>query len=402
MAYQMFTLQAATYEDACVQARSRYGELVRVHQQKPVRVGGVLGFFTRPAVEVTGFFPDPATKPLPAAAPAGVERDLEEVKREILSRAPPKQDENMKEVLRAIQSLRETFDSGTAASARKDAHPSIRKIRGLLYENDFSPAYAEKIADRIKKESSLEELENFDALQDRVVDWIGESISIYDTREIGKSQVYILVGPTGVGKTTTIAKLAAKYGIIAADPLDVRILTIDDFRIGAKEQIETYGKCMHIPVDIITTREEFKKKLAIYHDVDMIFVDTIGKSPRDFVTLGEMRELLDVAFKKASVHLALSATTKSLDLVEIMQQFEPFGYESLVITKLDETPRVGSLISAAAEKGKALSFITDGQRVPENIKAATVKQFLQRLTGFRLHGEHIEEKFGEKKEFEEE
>jgi flagellar biosynthesis protein FlhF len=396
MGYQVFTLQAATFEEACAQARLRYGNLVRVSSRRDVRVGGVFGLFSRPAVEVAGIFPDPQTKPGPAAV--GAERDLEETKKKILSLAAPKQDETLKEVLREVQSLREKLDTAGAASVRKDAHPSIGKIRGLLYENDFSPSYAEKIADRIKKEFSLEELENFDEIQDRVVDWIGESISVYDTREIEKSQVYILVGPTGVGKTTTIAKLAARYGIIAENPLDVRILTIDDFRIGAKEQIETYGKYMNIPVNMITTHEDFKKKLSLYHDVDMIFVDTIGKSPRDFATLGEMRELLDVAFKKASVHLALSATTKALDLVEIMQQFEPFGYESLVITKLDETPRVGSLISAAAEKGKPLSFITDGQRVPENIKAATVKQLLQRLTGFRLRGEHIEEKFGEKKE----
>jgi flagellar biosynthesis protein FlhF len=130
----------------------------------------------------------------------------------------------------------------------------------------------------------------------------------------------------------------------------------------------------------------------------MIVVDTVGKSPRDFVTLGEMRQLLDVAFRKAGVHLAVSTTTKTLDLLEIMQQFEPFGYESLVVTKLDETSRVGSLISAAAEKGKALSFITDGQRVPEHIRAAEVTRFLVRLTGFRIRRDHIEEKFGGKGE----
>jgi flagellar biosynthesis protein FlhF len=111
-----------------------------------------------------------------------------------------------------------------------------------------------------------------------------------------------------------------------------------------------------------------------------------------------MRELLDAAFKKAGSHLAVSATTKTLDLIEIMQQFEPFGYESLVVTKLDETSRIGSIISAAAEKGKALSFITDGQKVPENIRAATVTQLLVRLAGFRVRRDHIEKKFDGAKE----
>ncbi|MDR1315595.1 MAG: flagellar biosynthesis protein FlhF [Spirochaetales bacterium] len=394
MGYQVFTLQAATLEEARTQARLRYGNQVKVSQHRDVRSGGLFGLFSRPAVEITGWVLEPETKPAPAAAP----RDLEETKKEILTLTAPKQDETLREVLREVQSLREKLDTREASSIKKDAHPSIGKIRGLLYENDFSPAYTEKITDRIKKEFSLEELEDFEALQDRVVDWIGESVCVYDTQEIGKSQVYILVGPTGVGKTTTIAKLAARYGVTARVCRDVRILTIDDFRIGAKEQIEKYGICMHIPVNMVTTPQELKKYLSLYRDVDMIFVDTIGKSPRDFATLGEMRELLDGAFKKASVHLALSATTKTVDLIEIMQQFEPFGYESLVITKLDETPRVGNIISAAAHRGKALSFVCDGQRVPENIRAAAVKQLLQRLTGFRIRAEHIEEQFAEKEE----
>ncbi|MDR1933495.1 MAG: flagellar biosynthesis protein FlhF [Spirochaetales bacterium] len=389
---QVFTVQAPTYQEAVDKARRIYGERVQVVQHRDIRYGGFLGFFRREGVELTLYLSNLGLRRQPPQQPLDLEKEKEKFR--VLS--PPRQDETLKEVLKEVQSLSEKLGATQAASSQKENHPSIEKISGLLYDNDFSPAYVRRITERLKKEFSLEALEDFDALQDAVIDWIGESISLYDAQKLRKSQVYILVGPTGVGKTTTIAKLAAMYGVVAAQPLDVRILTIDDFRIGAKEQIEKYGDIMRIPVACVKTTQDFKKYLSLYTDVDMILVDTVGKSPRDFVNLGEMRELLDAAFKKAGVHLALSATTKTIDLIEIMQQFEPFGYESLVITKLDETPRIGSVISAAAEKGKALSFITDGQKVPETIKTATVSQLLLRLAGFRVRRDHIEEKFGEK------
>jgi flagellar biosynthesis protein FlhF len=392
---RVFTVQAPTYNEALTKARSEHGPFVQVRQYKDIRYGGFLGFGSRFGVVLTLYLPSFGMAPqLSAQQPTAPPLDLEKEKEKFKALAPSKQEETLKEVkdlVKEVQSLSEKLNTAQMVSSQKDTHPSIGKICALLYDNDFSPAYVRRISERIKKEFSLETLENFDALEDTVIEWIGESISLYDPEELRKSQVYILVGPTGVGKTTTIAKIAATYGIMANDPLDVRILTIDDFRIGAIEQIEKYGDLMRIPVACVKTTQEFKKYLSLYKDVDMILVDTVGKSPRDFVNLGEMRELLDPAFKKASVHLALSATTKTMDLIEIMQQFEPFGYESLVITKLDETPRVGSIISAAAEKGKTLSFIADGQKVPENIKPAAVSQLLLRLTGFRVRRDHIEE-----------
>ena len=388
-ALQVVTEQAPTYHEALHKARAKYGDRLQVVQERNIRMGGFLGLFCRDGVEITCYLPGRALKQQPP-------RDLEEEKKKILAMYQPKQEEALKEVLKEVQSLKEKLSVPAVSSAQKDMHPCIARIRELLYENDFSLTYAQRITERLKKEFSLEELENFEAVEDTVVDWIGESILIYDTEKLRKSRAYILVGPTGVGKTTTIAKLAAMYGIVANDPLDVRILTIDNYRIGAREQIEKYGDLMRIPVNCVKDTQDFKKYLSVYSDVDLILIDTIGKSPRDFVNLGEMRELLDVACKKASSHLAVSATTKTMDLIEIMQQFEPFGYESVVITKLDETPRVGSVISAAAERGKALSFIADGQRVPENIRPASIVQLLVRLTGFRVRRDHIEEKFGGK------
>jgi flagellar biosynthesis protein FlhF len=107
-----------------------------------------------------------------------------------------------------------------------------------------------------------------------------------------------------------------------------------------------------------------------------------------------MKELLEAASGSACVHLAVSATTKTGDIIEIMQQFEPFRYESVIITKLDETSRIGNIISILAEKQKTVSFLTDGQRVPQDIEPATVPRLLLRLQGIRVRKDHIEKKFG--------
>jgi flagellar biosynthesis protein FlhF len=229
--------------------------------------------------------------------------------------------------------------------------------------------------------------------------------------------VFVLVGPTGVGKTTTIAKLAAMYGPPVAKlaamrgltvakladmrgipllerPLEVRVITIDDYRIGAETQLGRLCELMGLTLVSARQGDEFKKHLAVFHDADMIFVDTVGRSPNDAVNLAKMKEVLRVTTGTPSIHLALSATTKAQDMLNIMQQFEVFGYESLVITKMDETSRVGSIISAAAERRKPLSYITAGQVVPHDINGAGAAQLLRRLTGFRVRKDLIEEKSG--------
>ncbi len=390
---QYFTEQAESHREALDKIRLKYGDQAKILTHRTVRLGGVLGFFTREGVEITGYL----------SSDGGRKRvlDLEEEKKKILSVIPPpaaKQDgATLQQVLKEVQSLREKLETGPAPSGA-EMHPSIRKIADLLLENDFTPGYIRGIEERLRKDFSLEDLENFDTVQDAVVDWIGESVAVYREKKAAGPKVFILVGPTGVGKTTTIAKLSAMYGVSAARPKQVRILTIDNYRIGAKEQIETYGDIMGIPVACVETFQDFKKYLALYGDADMVFVDTIGKSPRDFVKLAEMKELLEAASGRAGVHLAVSATTKTNDILDIMQQFEPFGYESVIVTKLDETARVGNIISVLAEKRKCLSYLTDGQRVPQDIEPATAARLLLRLQGLRVRRDHVEKKFGRQAE----
>lgn len=152
---------------------------------------------------------------------------------------------------------------------------------------------------------------------------------------------------------------------------------------------------MGIPVASVETYQDLKKKLAMFQEADLILVDTIGKSPKDYMKLAEMRELLDGCGSTAETHLAVSATTKTSDIYEVLGQFEPFKYRSVVLTKLDETMRVGNVISVLYEKKKPLSYITDGQIVPQDIERATVSRMLMNLEGFIIDRARIQSKFEE-------
>lgn len=380
-----FVEQAPTDQEVHAIIRKKYGDRARVMARKEIRTGGVFGLFQRTAVEVTGYCTHAPLKPV-SRGTAAEERTkiLQQAKtREATGEASEvavgggKNGDSLESVLNEIRSLRDSISArGEDGTHRELA--ALEQVRRTLEENDFSPAFTREIVERLRRECSLEELSQFERVSERVVQWIRESISVYPWTERRRApHVFVLVGPTGVGKTTTIAKLAAMYGAVAEPAYDVRILTIDTYRIGALQQIQKYGEIMSIPVNAVESVDEMEKQLAIHRDADFIFVDTIGKSPNDYGKLAEVNQMVRAA--GGEVHLAVSATTKRTDITEILRQFEPFNYQAVVVTKIDETASVGGIISALREKQKSVSFLTDGQNVPQDIERARPETFLRRI-----------------------
>jgi flagellar biosynthesis protein FlhF len=144
----------------------------------------------------------------------------------------------------------------------------------LLAQNEFTESYRRGMLDRLRAEFTLDDLEDWDAVQQAVLEWIAGDIQVTGMPGGEGPRVFVLVGPTGVGKTTTIAKLAAihKIGIGGLPPRDVRMITIDSYRIGAKQQIETYGDIMGVPTSCVETAEDLQKTIAVYKDIDLILV----------------------------------------------------------------------------------------------------------------------------------
>ena len=422
---QYFTEQAENYEEAYRKVREKYGEGATILFRKTVMIPcGFFGVFRKEGVEVSGPInqvrvenlgsyqqaigggytnvPDlvrknPAKEPLPSREPL----DFNNEKMKVLAAAGQREqtlqkDPAFQKLAEDVKTIIEKITEPNPALNHK-GHPTLSRIEELLILNDFSPAYRAGILERIKKEFPLDSLNNTDMVEEKVLEWIGKSIIIHQESKLHRRpRIMILVGPTGVGKTTTIAKLAANFLIDKKGQRapEIVLITIDTFRIGAPQQLETYSKILESPCYAIDKYEELEKTIAVNSDnADIVLIDTIGKSPRDMVRLGEMKQLLDACGSQAEVHLVISAGTKSSDVVEILQQFEPFNYQSIIITKLDETTSVGNIVGVLAEKQKPVSYITNGQKVPADIQKASVITFLINLEGFKVNRTKLEECF---------
>ena len=176
-----------------------------------------------------------------------------------------------------------------------------------------------------------------------------------------------LVGPTGVGKTTTIAKLAAHYALV--EQKKVALLTIDTYRIAAVEQLKTYSQIMDIPIFVAHEAGEIVGILEQCRDYDLLLVDTAGRSPNNTTQIMELKPMLETL--GCETHLVLSASTKEEDLYETAKRFSMTRIDRLIFSKIDETSTYGTLFNISDRTGIPLTYLTNGQRVPEDILVAT-------------------------------
>lgn len=392
---QYFEEQAATHREVMEKILRKYGPGARVLNHRTVRVGGFLGLFGREGVQVNGYVAEEPTRSRSTPSTPSSPEEFNRVKDKVIQAARGQgRATDLDAVMKKLTDIQGQLSVSGGSTQREE--DSVRRVRSLLVANEFSPELIAALLEEAKTTLTVDQLNDEAVLSDFVVEAIGRRIGILDDTHVDGTSPLVLVGPTGVGKTTTIAKLAALYGVRWRNGTwkRVRIITIDNYRIGARQQIETYGEIMEIPVVTVERREELRRELDAADPDELVLVDTIGKSPRDYGQIGRMRSLLEAAGRRASVHLALSATTKYSDLEDILRQFEPFNYRSVVITKLDETGRIGSLVSALWKARKPASFMTDGQRVPQDLERASVLRFLLYLEGFRLRRPKLEEMFG--------
>ncbi|NMA70112.1 MAG: flagellar biosynthesis protein FlhF [Desulfitobacterium sp.] len=194
---------------------------------------------------------------------------------------------------------------------------------------------------------------------------------------VRKPRIVALIGPTGVGKTTTIGKLAAGFSIV--DKRKVALITADTYRVAAVEQLKTFGEIIGVPVDVVMTPSGLKEAIQQHWDKELIFIDTAGRSPHHDLHMSELRAFLEKAEPELTM-LVMSAATQSSDLAKIYERFEPLTTH-LIFTKLDETVSGGTILNLLDKVNLPVAYITNGQNVPDDIEVATPERLTRYILG---------------------
>jgi len=423
------TFQAPTMAEALRQVKAELGPDAMILSTKKEKQGGILGFFSKQVVKVTAAI-DPH-RPAPPPAPpvrerpererttkeefensmlAPLARELRDLREKVelmskrdeelrqrqsdqaaagndqqgksgdgginLNNIPRHDLEEIKKLL--LNTLVRSQEGGvkpvqwpetSANTTATVAEPAVEKapLARELERQGIEPDLQGKIIETV---NTLPLGQGEETLKGRLGEAFARLIRFAGTLRMKKNapRVIALVGPTGVGKTTTTAKLAAMYALNRGNK--VALITMDIFRVGAVEQLKTYTKIMGIPLEVASTPKELERAVERHADCDLILIDTAGRSHKDADKLDEMKGFLETTIQ-SDIYLCLSATTKDRELEEILNRFSIFPISKVVFTKLDECESVGCIVNLLLKANLQIAYFTTGQRVPEDIEVAT-------------------------------
>lgn len=360
--------------EAITRIRYELGREAVIISQRKIRKGGFLGFFSKKILEVTAAVDNLRQK-----------------------------DDNSEEMRGSIEALKKAVGNKAKINSSKKIQPvynpqnrnndslveEVRKMRGMLDDMmnsknvpvgktklqlrlesiDLDEAVIKKIMRNMEDAGDDgEESEKLDSI-------VAEMIKV-ENKPL--ENAVVLVGPTGVGKTTTIAKLAGRLSLI--EKKKVGLITIDTYRIGAVEQLRTYADIMNIPFKVVISIKEMEKAIDSMKECDVVLVDTTGRSSKNKMQISELRAFIDKV-NTNNIHLVISCTTKNRDIDVIVDGYRELNYSNIIITKLDETSTYGSILNIIEAAKKPVSFVTTGQNVPEDIKVMNSGELAKLVTG---------------------
>jgi flagellar biosynthesis protein FlhF len=272
--------------------------------------------------------------------------------------------------------LKETLNMlSDTVSVRNDAH--LQRLYLMLVANGFSRVRALRLTETVKNDfprTAADTVEKAAALAEHVI------ARSFPKDDYKGRRIKAFVGPTGVGKTTTLAKLAAHYCL--EKKMKVGLITTDTYRVAAPEQLKVYAKIMGLPLDIASDKDKFMRSLANFADKDLILVDTPGRSRQDDRCLSTLKSILT---DDVETFLLLSPTANREHLIEAADRFRILQYDRIILTKIDECTLLGSIVDILDMIGKTVSYLTTGQNVPKDIEKANPERLAQLTFQNRLH-----------------
>lgn len=251
----------------------------------------------------------------------------------------------------------------------------LRWTEHFLTEREFSRYFIDAFIKEIEKDLSV--LTNKNLIIAKAKDFLKSHIPVtpINLDNYAYGDTIAMIGPTGVGKTSTLAKFAAHFGFTRKKTL--RFLSVDRYKVGGESQLEKYAGLMKARFTTVTRQDEFKALIAA-KEADFTFIDTAGKSPSETTAISDLAQWLENTGFPLDIHLVVSATTKNADLDYICTAYECTRYKHIIVTKLDEACSYGSVLSMAFKTQKPFSFFTDGQEIPQDFSICDLNKIISK------------------------
>lgn len=394
---------AKTENEAIEAAKKELGDGVVVMNVKNVKRKGFLAFLKAPLVEVTVALEEESEKYTAAVSAinnviaSSQNREAEQAKSAPAVAAEPavkKESSAIEEKLDSLQLLleqqlqkpeedKEDKDGKTEEEPKEETETDkfMKLLHQTMLDNEVDEQYANEIIEEIDQlnKPNLPFDYALANIYQKMILKFGKPNGI--TPAANGIKLVFFIGPTGVGKTTTIAKIASKFRV--DEKKKVALLTADTYRIAAAEQLRTYANILEVPFRVIYTVEELEKAMEDFKDYDYLLVDTAGHSHQNTTQKDNMSDFIHSIDDKVEkeVYLVLSATTKYRDLISIADSYKEMADYKLIFTKLDETTTLGNLLNLRLYTGASLSYVTYGQNVPDDIEDFNPQKTVKRLLG---------------------
>ena len=359
------TYRARTMKEALTRVRRDLGGDALILSAREVRRRRLFGLGPHSVVEVIATDGEPAehsltTRHAPAAAIAPARSAVLQAR--------------VGEDLGRLHAMVETLSrNGHIDHLLPELPSALVPTYAQLIEADVPEVLARRLVRHIAENLEPDQMDHSDSIRAALCDAIEQSIPVAPPIKAvaGTRRVVALVGPTGVGKTTTVAKLAANFKL--AHGVRVGLITVDTYRIAAVEQLKTYAEIIDLPLAVVNDPSEMPRALDELGTVDLVFIDTAGRSPRDEVKIRELAEFMLQA-RPDEVHLVLSAVAGERNLRAAVERFATVQVDRLILTKLDEADSFGGVLAVLGLSSRPLSYLTTGQAVPDDIEPADQKR----------------------------
>ncbi|WP_438317647.1 flagellar biosynthesis protein FlhF [Sporosarcina sp. FA9] len=356
---------ADTMVNAMKKVREDFGDDALILSSNVVNSKGFLGLFKKKSVEVVAGYDEPVNKKI---EPVHTQSSYPV---EAINTSTMELKKEMDEMKKILKNIRPSIEYSRYPDEMQQLLVHLQ-TQGLN-ENSITQI-GEEIYSRMKTEKN--DFTN-DEQREIVREILLEEIGHNPFGGISFTKKYInVLGPTGVGKTTTIAKIAARA--LLEKKKKIGFITTDTYRIAAIEQLRTYANLLQAPVEIVYNKTDFEAALVKFSELDLVFIDTAGRNYKETKYVEDLIRLVDFSLDMESF-LVLSMTSKEEDMKTIVQQFSSFPIEKFIFTKMDETGSIGPMFNLIREFNLGVAYLTDGQEVPEDITEADAEKLISML-----------------------